>query len=1469
MYIGSMVILNTPAVQRQLSVWVAEELTDLLGAKVEVRQISLGLLNRLIVDDLQLYDLKGEKMLKVTRLAAKFNVIPIFHGKISINNVRLFGTDIQLERDKPDAPINYQFLIDRFASKDSIPKQNHIDLRINSLILRGKLDYNVLSADSTPGRFNPSHIRLRNISIDLSLKALTNDSVNASIKRISAIEESSGLQLKKLSLHLLANRKRMSVDNFHIELPDTRLSMDTLHAVFLLPDTTRNTADNIRFSFRMLPSTIALHDLAPLVPALTPFKEKLSIETEVYGTPDSLSCPQLSISAGTHFRLHGNVLLRDLTRPTQTYLSGSLSSLYADSIGMDFFARNLNPNYNGAPPILNRLGVVNFSGDLKGYIDNMSAKGEVTCKQGSFRADMKLGKNPKTAAFTYDGTIATEAFQLGDLLNDKQLGKVSLNLSVKGINLKDKQPDIALKGAITALDYNQYTYTNITLDGTCKDGGWNGRMALDDENGKLQIDGMLNNTERVPVYNLFINVKDLRPHELKLTKQYEHNVISGRLLADFSGADIDQMEGGISIDSLHITAPHQEYLMKRFRVTAQRLEQGGQLNIASDFMQANIKGNYSFHTLAASFQNILNYYLPDVVPAKHKGTGTGNNRFSFDIRVENTDILPALFNIPLKVYLPSTLKGFVNEPERKLRVEGHFPRLTYKERFIEAGSLLLQTPKDEFTARLRLTDLRPNSSVNVSIETKAKDNRLETLLNWGNNTEHTYSGKLSATTIFEGKKTRIEVHPTNVILNDTLWQVHPSEIEVDSGRVAIRDFYFSHNDRHLRANGIVSDRSQDTVRLDLKDINIGYVFDIARLGVDFSGEATGPAYARSLLKDPVMHTDLHIRNLGLNGGLLGDAHIHGEWHNDVQGILLDADIREKEIAHSHVHGYIYPLKPKSGLDLHIQADSTNLKFIEHYLTEITPAFSGRATGNVRLYGKFNALTLGGSVYADASMKVGVLNTTYNVRDSIRITADGLTFVNNRVFDTQGNQGTFNGYVRYEHFKHIRYNLQFAANNLLLMNTRESADFPFYGTVYGTGNIALTGNEDDGLNVNIGITTNRNTSFTYIKDYVSTAVNSNFISFVDKTPQRISPDSLQILSEYERIQREKEQEEEEAGEEADIRMNLQVEVTPEAAMKIIMDPIAGDYISGRGSGSIRTQFYNKADDVKMFGSYQISQGTYKFSLQEVIRKDFTIQEGSTITFNGDPGNATLDILANYTVNSVSLNDLMPNASDFVQQTNIKVNCTMNLTGPLTAPNLKLGLDIPTERDEVQALIRNYIPTDEQMNMQILYLLGIGKFYTPENINTTQNSNMMASVLSSTISGQLNNALSQAFNLRNWNFGTNLSTGEGWTEMEVEGLLSANLLNNRLLINGNFGYRDNPMSNTNFVGDFQAEWLVTRSGDIRLKAYNETNDRYYTRTNLTTQGIGIVFKRDFAHWRDLFSRNRKRLKETQKIVDEKKE
>lgn len=1478
-YIGTILLLNIPYVQAKISVLVSKELVSVLGSNITIKRIDIGLLNRIIIDDLLLNDRSGNEMLKITRLSAKFDILPLFNGKISISNVQLFGFNINLEKETPQARPNFQFVLDAFASKDTVQKKSNLDLRVNSLLIRrGKVSYDVRSEKETPGKFNPRHIRLKNIIANISLKALQSDSINAAIKRLSIEEEHSGFELKKLSLKVVGNNQQMKIENFSIDMPHTSLAMDTIRMEYDSLGAFNNFAHDVRFSFRMLPSRITLQDLSAFVPAFSPFKEKLQVEVEANGTINQLNCPRLAISAGNHFHLRGDMSLQDLSSPENAYIFGNLSSLYADPEGVAFFVRNLSKSYNGVPPALQHLGSISFRGEISGYFTDLVTYGQVRTDIGSIKTDLKLSSDKEKGYFAYSGAVKTKDFELGKMLGNDKFGKVTFNLDVNG-NHKEKQyPSIILKGLVASFDYSDYNYENITLDGEYKQGGFTGKLALDDENGSVMLNGTINTASRVPTFNFLADISRIRPHDLHLTPKYEDTEISVKVKADFTGGSIDEMNGEINIDSLQFHAPDKHYFLENLKVAAIRKdEKQKRLTVTSNFLQGSIEGDYSYRTLPASVLNIMRRYIPALILPDKKTRETENN-FNFDLHIYDTELLSTVFQIPIKVYTHSTLKGYFNDKVRRLRVEGYFPRLRYGEKFIESGMLLCENPGDKFHARLRFTNRKSSGAVNVALEAQAQDDCVQATLDWGNSSTVTYSGKLATVTRFirqqgieddkkparhSGRKetaplkTIVDIQPTDIILNDTLWKIHPSQVMLDSGKIHIDNFYFSHKERHLRINGTVSKQPEDTVLLDLQDINIGYVFDIADLGVNFKGEATGPAFASGVLETPVMSTDLFIRNLGLNEGLLGDAHIHGEWHHDVKGIYLDARIREKDIAKSHVHGYIYPIKPTSALDLQIEADSTNLKFIHHYMSSITPEFTGRATGHVHFYGKFKALTMEGRVFGDASMKVDVLNTTFSVKDSIYIEPGGLTFKDNRIFDTQGHQGRMNGYLHYRHFKNLEYRFNFNVNDMLVMNTKESPDFPFYGTVYGTGNATIAGNALDGVNIDVAMTTNRNTNFTYIKDNVSTAISNQFIKFVDKTPRRAVQDSIH-LSDYEIAQKEIEEDKES---DTDIRLNLLVDATPDATMRIIMDPIAGDYISGKGTGNIRTEFFNKGD-VKMFGSYRISQGLYKFSLQEVIRKDFVIKDGSTIAFNGNPLDAILDIQASYTVNSASLNDLLPSSmtadNTLIGQTNVKVNCMMNLTGQLTSPTIKMGIELPNEREEVQAMVRNYIPTEEQMNMQILYLLGIGKFYASEYADAT-NSNMMSSVLSSTLSGQLNNALSSIIDNNNWNIGTNLSTGEkGWTDVEFEGILSGQLLNNRLLINGNFGYRDNPLANTNFVGDFEAEWLVNRSGDIRLKAYNETNDRYYTRTNLTTQGIGIIFKKDFNKWNELLFWNKWKLR-----------
>jgi len=1460
-----------------MSVFVAEELSDLLNTRVTIGRINIGLLNRIIIDDVLLDDQDEQEMLKVTRLSAKFDIMPFFKGKISISSVQLFGFNINLQKKTPDSPPNFKFVLDAFASNDTVKKDNSLDLRINSILIRrGRMAYHVLSEEETPGKFNAKHIHLQNIIANISLKALSKDSINLGIKRLSLDEKVSGFSLKKMSLKLVANSRQTSIDNFAIELPETSLKLDTIHLIYDSLKAFDRFTEQVRFSFRTLPSQITLKDISPFLPALSHFKEPISLDMEVKGTVNQLTCSHLEITADNRqFRLKGDVALQDLSHPQDAYVFGTLSELTATTRGVGFLVRNLSHDYNGVPPVLERLGNVSFRGEVSGYFTDIVTYGQLHTDLGGVNMDLKLSSDKSKGLFAYSGAVKTTDYKLGKLLANEQLGEITFNLDVHGRHVTDRLPVVELKGLIASVDYSRYRYENITLDGEYKQGGFNGKVALDDPNGSIYLNGDVNVSSRIPTFNFQAIINKLRPHDLNLTSKYPDTEFSLKLRANFTGGSVDEMIGEINVDSLEFMSPEKQYFMNNMNIRASKQNNENQLRLTSEFLTASVEGKFQYHTLPASILNIMRKYVPSLILPPKKPIETHNN-FQFDIHIYNTDILSTIFDIPLTVYTHSTLKGYFNDPLQRLRVEGYFPRLQYKNNFIESGMILCENPSDHIRAWVRLTNLKKKGAVNLSLDAQAKDDNISTTLNWGNSAAVTYSGQLAAVAKFlrtEGEKSllkaMVEVKPTDIILNDTLWQIHPSQVVVDSGKVDVNNFYFSHQDRYVRINGRLSDNPQDSVKVDLKDINMGYVFDIASISddVNFEGDATGTAYASGVFKKPVMNTRLFIKNFSLNQGRLGDLNIYGEWDNENRGIRLDASIKDISTTPSRVTGIIHPLKPESGLDLNIEANELNLKFLEHYMKSIANDIKGRATGKVHFYGKFKGLNLDGAVMTDASMNFDILNTHFAIRDTILLAPTGLTFNNIHISDMEGHSGRMNGYLHFQHFKNLNYRFEIQANNMLVMNTKESTDMPFYGTVYGTGNALLTGNAIQGLDVNVAMTTNRNSIFTYINGSVASATSNQFIKFVDKTPRRTIQDSIQIISYYEQLQQKRQEAEEE--QKTDIRLNILVDATPDATMKIIMDPVAGDYISGKGTGNIRTEFYNKGD-VKMFGSYQINQGVYKFSLQEVIRKDFVIKNGSTITFNGAPLDANLDIQASYTVNSASLNDLIPEeSSSIIQQPNVKVNCIMNLSGILVRPTIKLGIELPNERDEVQTLVRNYISTEEQMNMQILYLLGIGKFYT-EDARNNQNSNVMSSVLSSTLSGQLNNALSQVFETNNWNIGTNLSTGDkGWTDMEVEGILSGQLLNNRLLINGNFGYRDNPMANTNFVGDFEAEWLINRSGDIRLKAYNETNDRYYTKTNLTTQGVGIMYKKDFNKWSDLFFWNKWKLRNKRKQEEKSKQ
>ena len=228
-YFGVIAVVNLPVVQQRLSAWVADELGNLLHTKVTVGNISVGLLNRIIVQNVSVNDRSGKHLLSVSRLSAKYDPFELLLQKsIRISSVQLFGLNAQLARNDRNSPANFRFIVDALTPKDTVKKTSSLDLRINTILIRrGRIAYDILSEAETPKVFNPSHIDIQNLSATLSLKTLAPDSLNVQLRRMS-FDEQSGFGLKKMTLQVEAGMHHTNVYGWEMQLPHSTFRMDTL-----------------------------------------------------------------------------------------------------------------------------------------------------------------------------------------------------------------------------------------------------------------------------------------------------------------------------------------------------------------------------------------------------------------------------------------------------------------------------------------------------------------------------------------------------------------------------------------------------------------------------------------------------------------------------------------------------------------------------------------------------------------------------------------------------------------------------------------------------------------------------------------------------------------------------------------------------------------------------------------------------------------------------------------------------------------------------------------------------------------------------------------------------------------------------------------------------------------------------------------------------------------------------------------
>ena len=1455
------ILTHTPSVQSFIGKNVAEAVGDKLGTRVKIGRVDIGFLNRLIIDNVIIYDKEQVDMLKAGRISAKFDIIDLSRGRITITSAQLFALQARLYKSAPDKQPNFQFVLDSLASKDTETKST-LDLAIKSLVIRnGHVIYDEKYVARTQ-LFTPSHINIDKISTHIMLNKLSNDSLNIYTKKFSCIEQS-GLAINDFTFSLVANRSHAALREFMLETPQSKIMIPELDLAYQCDD------------HGMIPSSLEYQgglsgiitpsDFAPLAALLKDFSRPLSLRAALSGTSSSLKLKSIAIHQGNDVSLEVRGELHDWKKTPRW--SAVISRFTMDAEAVKYFTDALAPKIQ-LPEFVGHIGQTTLHGKFSGQGSDIAADANLTTAIGT--ASLKT----KTINHLTSGRIDAKDLNIGIIANQDNLGELDGQLDFKALHANGKYELKSVNGNVTKFDYNGYRYQNIALKYNADGQYDHGEISIDDPNANVVAFGKKKKA-KTPDFSIGAKIRGLNLARLNLTDQFKDATIDADIEADIHGSNFNNALGSVSVSNFNVKGGNRDYHLSQLTINAQRNDNVHELAMNSDFGNVKVTGRYNYATLLQSLTNIVGSKLP-TLPGLPKMNHNIDNDFQINAQIVKSDWLNSLLGIPLNLKRPLTLEGSVRDSNRKIEMTLNLPSFDYGKSSYERGYIRLTSPDDVLEAFAHLQQVGKNDDGTYwNIHALAEDNKLHTLLSFENNGKSKFSGIINTEANFynnhHGMATaNINIQPSTIAIGDSVWHVKPASINYYENHLTVNHLSVEHNKQHIIINGEATPNANDTLTVDMHDVDVSYILNLINFhSVEFAGKATGLAHISSLFSKPDMRGDLWVRDFKFEDGRMGILTANVALNHQKEQLDIDATAFDENDSRTYIHGYVSP--QRNYIDLNIKADNTRGEFIESFCGSFMRNTNLRINGNVRVFGDLSEVNLEGNAIADGSIDIKPLNTTYTLEACpVKLVPDEIRLANCNIMDRNGNRGVVNGAIYHKHLTRMTYDIGVTANNLLAYDFKTYGDQTFFGTVFATGDCRIKGKSGEVV-IDAHATPQKGSFIEYNASSPESISNQSFIHWQDR-------DSLKLAANtsHNEVEQDTESEIDIAS---DIHLNLQIDCTPDATLRVLMDKQSGDYIALHGNGSIRATYFNKGD-FDMFGTYEVESGVYKLTIQNIIRRDFQFLPGGTIGFGGDPMDAILKLKAQYAVNGVSLSDL--NVGKSFTSNNIRVNCLMNITGTPIMPKVDFGLDLPTMSNDAKQMITQLINSEEGMNQQVLYLLAVGRFYSQNNnsnssLTTQQQSRTslaMQSILSGSISQQLNTILNTVTKNDNWNFGANISTGdEGWNNAEYEGLLSGRMLNNRLLFNGQFGYRDNANATTSFIGDFDLQYLIYPNGNLAVRVYNQTNDRYFTKNSLNTQGLGIILKKDFNGWRDLLGlhpqkKDKKAKKKVKKVKDKRK-
>ena len=1472
LYLTAIVLLHIPVVQDFLAQKVGNLAGDKLGTEVHVGRIDLGFINRFVLDDILIYDQSHKKMLSASRIGARVDIWHLLRtGEINISSAQIFGLQAELYKTSKDAKPNFQFALDSLASKDTT-SHTPLHLSINSLVVRhGSIKYDCMDAPTTPNRLNLNHINLTNISSYIILHKLDDTSVWANLRSL-AFKEASGLEVKQLAFDLNANQKQANLRNFVYEGTNSKITLKALLTTYKFNDKKLD-INTLRYDLQSLKAQVKPSDFAPLLPELRTITTNYTAAIDAKGTNQSVVVKQLNISdpsLSTHIKANG--WIKNIQeKPTWDFTFSPLK------VNKNTLLAIAKVAHQSLPKPLSNIGNINYRGSFAHSMNKYSAKGLLNTEAGNVQLATTIhGKN-------IQGTINTTDLNLAKVLDNNDFGTVNTNIKVEG---NTDLTSIIARGDVSSFYYKGYTYKNIHLDGSYKNDILTGKAAIHDPNGKLDIDGKAANIMAFIQQkgklstNVTITADAVNLHKLQLTEALGNRTISFTSKIKGQGRSLNDVIGNLDVKNFTMIGEGQNITLNQVNINANNGLLGKSLDAQTDFGELHLVGQYDYEALPQSIMRTLEHYLPSLIQAKSQyPLSYGKANYAFTLRLNDTKLLNSLLKTPITSSHAMRLTGIVRERQHELDLNVNAPDVTYKGQQIKKLLLNINSEPQGLVTTIsaeRKGEQGPHILINA--QGLIADNTISSDISFRIPGQAPIYGNINSEASFSrlhgDLKTRLHLNPSKINFDSITLQVQPSDISYHRNYLTIDHFELSNNNQHIIANGQTSGNQNDSILVRFKDVNVPYILNLVNFhSVSFAGTASGIASIKSFFHHPLLQAKLEVQNFQFENGDLGTLYADANYNDKEGKINIDAYADGGDGTRTDIKGYV-DIK-KSYINLPIFANNSHLYFLKTFCGSFMDNIEIQGNGWCKVIGPLSAINLEGDMQVNGSVHVMPIGVTYTMRDArVRIIPNEIIFGNDTITDSKGNIGIVTGGLHHTNLTHLTYDINIFARNLLSYNfPKKLGKESFWGMVYATGKCNIKG-EPGSTTMNIDVKLEKNTYITYDASLTNDAGTNNFIRWInlpkDSTGVLI-PEAADTLSFAAKPAPKKNNTKIDFDDiPSDLQINCLVRTNPNLTLGVLLDDATGDNIRLNGSGIIRATYYNKGA-FQLFGNYNVEYGQYNLTIQNIIKKQFVFQPGSTIAFGGDPFNAALNLKANYFINSVPLGDLGLGRS--FTANNTKVNCLLNIEGTPGAPTVSFGLDLPTLSPDAQQMIHSILNSEQELNQQVLYLLAVGRFYPQSNNNNTarnsgspsRTSLAMQSLLSGTISQQINTVLSNVVKDNNWNFGANIATGnEGFDNAEYEGLLSGSMLNNRLLFNGQFGYRNNVAKDkASFIGDFDIRYLLFPSGNVAFHVYNQTNDRYFTRNSLTTQGIGLILKKDFNRLSDIFgSRKKKTKKEKQK-------